>query len=478
MISDVFIRRPVTSIVISLLILLVGILAMMNLPVTQYPDITPPVVSVSGNYTGADALTVEQTVATPVETQINGTPGMMYMSSNSTSTGQMQMNVTFEVGTDVNIATLDVQNRVSIAEPRLPEEVRRLGMVVRKRNPSIMMVVGIYSPKGSHGVEYLDNYTNIFVRDALLRVPGVGDINALGQDFSMRIWLKPDKLAQYSISAKEITAAIQEQNLQVAAGTVGAMPQFNSQTFEYPITVNGRLQTQEEFENIIVRTNPKDGSLVYLKDVARIDFGRFDYGRFSAINGKPAAMLLIYQAPGSNALATAEGVYAALDELKAAFPSDVDYVVSFESVSVVEVSIEEVVHTLVEALILVTIVVFMFLQSWRATLVPVLAIPVSIIGTFIFFIPLGFTINTLTLFGFVLAIGIVVDDAIVVVEAVQHYIDHEKLSAKDATRKAMKDITAPVIAIALILAAVFIPVGFIPGIVGRLYQLLPLLYLC
>jgi HAE1 family hydrophobic/amphiphilic exporter-1 len=468
MISDVFIRRPVTSIVISLLILLVGILAMMNLPVTQYPDITPPVVSVSGNYTGADALTVEQTVATPVETQINGTPGMMYMSSNSTSTGQMQMNVTFEVGTDVNIATLDVQNRVSIAEPRLPEEVRRLGMVVRKRNPSIMMVVGIYSPKGSHGVEYLDNYTNIFVRDALLRVPGVGDINALGQDFSMRIWLKPDKLAQYSISAKEITAAIQEQNLQVAAGTVGAMPQFNSQTFEYPITVNGRLQTQEEFENIIVRTNPKDGSLVYLKDVARIDFGRFDYGRFSAINGKPAAMLLIYQAPGSNALATAEGVYAALDELKAAFPSDVDYVVSFESVSVVEVSIEEVVHTLVEALILVTIVVFMFLQSWRATLVPVLAIPVSIIGTFIFFIPLGFTINTLTLFGFVLAIGIVVDDAIVVVEAVQHYIDHEKLSAKDATRKAMKDITAP--AIALILAAVFIPVGFIPGIVGRLYQ--------
>jgi HAE1 family hydrophobic/amphiphilic exporter-1 len=220
MISDVFIKRPVTSIVISLLILLVGILAMMNLPVTQYPDITPPVVSISGNYTGADAQTVEQTVATPVETQVNGTPGMMYMSSNSTSTGQMQMNVTFEVGTDVNIATLDVQNRVSIAEPRLPEEVRRLGMVVRKRNPSIMMVVGIYSPKGSHTVEYLDNYTNIFVRDALLRVPGVGDINALGQDFSMRVWLKPDKLAQYSIGAREITAAIQEQNLQVRYATV------------------------------------------------------------------------------------------------------------------------------------------------------------------------------------------------------------------------------------------------------------------
>ncbi|PRY12002.1 HAE1 family hydrophobic/amphiphilic exporter-1 [Pontibacter ummariensis] len=470
MISDVFIRRPVTSIVISLVIVLVGVLAMMNLPVTQYPDISPPTVSVSANYTGADAQTVEQTVATPVETQINGTPGMAYITSTNTSTGQMNMTVTFEVGTDIDIATLDVQNRASIAEPSLPEEVRRLGVTVRKRNPSIMMVIGIFSPEGTHDIEFLDNYTNIFVRDALLRVPGVGDINALGQDFSMRVWLKPDKLAQYGISASQITAAIQEQNLQVAAGTVGAKPQYDTQAFQYPITVRGRLQTQEEFENIVVRTNPEDGSLVYLRDVARIEFGRFDYGRSATINGNPSAILLLYQAPGSNALETAEGVYAALAELKEAFPADVDFVVSFETVSVVQVSINEVVHTLVEALILVIIVVFLFLQSWRATLVPILAIPVSIIGTFIFFIPLGFTINTLTLFGFVLAIGIVVDDAIVVVEAVQHYIDHERLSAKEATRKAMKDITAPVVAIALILAAVFIPVGFIPGIVGRLYQ--------
>lgn len=470
MISDIFIRRPVTSIVISLVIVLVGVLAMMNLPVTQYPNITPPVVSITGNYTGADAQTVEQTVATPVETQVNGTPGMAYMSSNSTSTGQMRMNVTFEVGTDIDIATLDVQNRVSIAEPSLPEAVRRLGLVVRKRNPSIMMVVGIYSPKGTHDIQFLDNYTNIFVRDALLRVAGVGDINAIGQDFSMRIWLQPDKLAQLGLSSRDVSAAIQEQNMQVAAGTVGAMPQYNTQAFEYPITVNGRLTNQEEFENIIVRSNPADGSLVYLRDVARIEFGQFDYGRFSAVNGNPSTMLLIYQAPGSNALATAEGVYAALDELKASFPADVDYKVSFESVSVVETSIEEVVKTLIEALILVILVVFLFLQSWRATLVTILAIPVSIIGTFIFFIPLDFTINTLTMFGFVLAIGIVVDDAIVVVEAVQHNIDHERLSAKEATRKAMKDITAPVIAIALILAAVFIPVGFIPGIVGRLYQ--------
>ncbi|TXK26567.1 multidrug efflux RND transporter permease subunit [Pontibacter qinzhouensis] len=470
MISDVFIRRPVTAIVISIVIVLVGVLAMMNLPVTQYPDISPPVVSVSAIYTGADAQTVEQTVATPVETQINGTPGMAYITSTNTSTGQMNMSVTFEIGTDIDIATLDVQNRASIAEPSLPEEVRRLGVTVRKRNPSIMMVIGIFSPNKTHNIQYLDNYTNIYVRDALLRVNGVGDINALGQDFSMRVWLKPDKLAQYSISTNEITAAIQEQNLQVAPGTVGAMPQYDTQAFQYPITVQGRLQNQEEFGNIIVRTNPTDGSLVYLRDVARIEFGRFDYGRSSTINGNPSAMLLLYQAPGSNALETADGIYATLEELKKSFPADVDYVVSFETVSVVQVSINEVVNTLIEALILVILVVFLFLQSWRATLVCILAIPVSIIGTFVFFIPLDFTINTLTLFGFVLAIGIVVDDAIVVVEAVQHYIDHERLSAKEATRKAMKEITAPVIAIALILAAVFIPVGFIPGIVGRLYQ--------
>ncbi|MCE7058007.1 multidrug efflux RND transporter permease subunit [Algoriphagus sp. AGSA1] len=470
MISDVFIKRPVTAMVISIVIVLVGVLAILNLPVTQYPDITPPVVSVSANYTGADAQTVEQTVATPIETQVNGTPGMAYISSNNTSTGQMQMNVTFEVGTDIDIATLDVQNRVSIAEPSLPEAVRRLGVTVRKRNPSIMMVLSITSPEGTHDSKFLSNYANIFIKDALLRVNGVGDITAIGQDFSMRVWLKPDKLAQYGITSREVTAAIQEQNLQVAAGTVGSMPQYDTQAFEYPITVNGRLERAEEFDDIILRTNPEDGSLVYLKDVARIELGQFDYGRYSTLDGEEAAILLIYQAPGSNALETAEGVYAALEELKKSFPTDMAYTVPFESVSVVEVSINEVMHTFVEALILVIVVVFLFLQSWRATLVPVLAIPVSIIGTFIFFPLLGFTINTLTLFGFVLAIGIVVDDAIVVVEAVQHYIDSRKISAKEATRLAMKDITAPVIAIALILAAVFIPVGFIPGIVGRMYQ--------
>jgi HAE1 family hydrophobic/amphiphilic exporter-1 len=470
MIADTFIKRPVTAIVISIVLVLVGILAMMNLAVGQYPEISPPTVQVTGTYTGADAQTVEQTVATPVEVQVNGTPGMTYINTNNTSSGQMSMTVNFEVGTDINIAALDVQNRVGIAQPTLPQEVQRLGLTVRKRNPSILMLVALYSPKGTHDITFLDNYTNVYVKDALLRAKGVGDIFTRADDFSMRIWLKPDKLAQMGVTADDIRAALAEQNAQITAGSVGAPPQQTGQTFEYNIFTKGRLSTPEEFGNIVVKTRPSDGSLVYLKDVARVALGKFNYSGNNYVDGKRAAYLLVYQAPGSNALETAANVTEAMEQLKKQFPQDVEYVVPFESVSVVKVSIEEVLHTLIEALILVVIVVFLFLQSWRATLIPVLAIPVSIIATFIFFIPLGFTINTLTLFGFVLAIGIVVDDAIVVVEAVQHNIDHEKMTPRDATAQAMKEISGPVIAIALILAAVFVPVGFIPGIVGRLYQ--------
>lgn len=470
MIAETFIKRPVTAIVISLVIVIVGLLAMSTLPIGQYPEITPPTVQITGTYTGADAQTVEQTVATPVEVQVNGTPGMTYLTSNSTSNGQMSMTANFEVGTDINIATLDVQNRVSIAAPTLPQEVQRLGLTVRKRNPSILMLVALYSPKGTHSVTFLDNYTNVFLKDALGRTKGVGDIFTRADDFSMRVWLKPDKLAQLGIAAADVTAALQEQNLQVAAGTVGAPPQRSAQTFEYTVFVKGRLVKPEEFGNVIIKTNPANGTVVYLKDVARIELGKFNYTGNSFVDGKRASYLLVYQAPGSNALSTAEGVYAQLEQLKKQFPADVDYVVPFESVTVVQVSVHEVIITLAIALTLVIVVVYLFLQSWRATLIPVLAIPVSIIGTFIFFIPLGFTINTLTLFGFVLAIGIVVDDAIVVVEAVQHYMDEQGMSPADATLHAMGDISAPVIAIALILAAVFVPVGFIPGIVGRLYQ--------
>lgn len=470
MIADTFIKRPVTAIVISIVIVIVGLLALYNLPVSQYPSISPPVVQVTGNFTGADAQTVEQTVTTPIETQINGTPGMAFMQGNSTSDGRSTINVTLDVGTNVDIAALDIQNRVGIASPSLPDDVRRLGLTTRKRNPSILMLVAMYSPNGTHNVTFVDNYTNIFIKDALLRVKGVGDIFTRADDFSMRIWLQPDKLAQLGLTPGDIVSALQEQNLQIAAGAVGSSPQSSSQAFEYSVFTNSRLTSEDQFANIIVRTKPEDGSIVYLKDVARIQLGKFSYASNSFVDGKRASYLLVYQAPGSNAVETAEGITRAMEQLKKSFPKDIDYVVPFESVSVVKVSIEEVVHTLLIALLLVVLVVFLFLQNWRATLIPVLAIPVSIIGTFALFIPLGFTVNTLTLFGFVLAIGIVVDDAIVVVEAVQHYIDDQGLSAKEATQRAMKDISGPVVAIALILAAVFVPVGFIPGIVGRLYQ--------
>ena len=396
MIAETFIRRPVTAIVASLVIVLVGLLAMRSLPIGQYPEITPPTVSVSGSYIGADAQTVEQTVATPVEVQVNGTPGMTYLQSNNTSNGQMAMTVNFEVGTNINIAALDVQNRVGIATPSLPQEVQRLGLTVRKRNPSILMLVAMFAPKGTHNTTFLDNYANVFVKDALLRTKGVGDIVSRADDFSMRLWLKPDKLAALGITAADIQTALAEQNAQIAAGSIGAPPAQQGQSFEYIVTVQGRLATVAQFNNVIVKTRPQDGSLVYLKDVARVELGKFNYANNSYVDGKRASYLLVYQAPGANALATYDNVVETMNQLKKQFPADLDYIVPFESASVVKVSINEVVHTLLEALGLVVVVVFLFLQNWRSTLIPVLAIPVSIIGSFIAFIPLGFTINTLT----------------------------------------------------------------------------------
>src|SRR3569833_3407153 len=470
MIANTFIKRPVTAIVISIVLVITGTVCILLLPIDQYPDITPPVVQVNGQFIGADAQTVEQTMATPIEEQVNGSPGMEYMQSNSTNNGAMQLNVTFKIGTNIDVAALDVQNRVSIATPLLPAAASRLGLTVRAGNPSMLMMVALYSPHDTHNITFLDNYTNIFIQDALLRVTGVGTISRFTDDFSIRIWMNPQKMAAYSIEPADIIAALNAQNVQVAAGTAGIPPQAPTQTYELGILVNGRLSTVPEFENIIVKNNPSKGELVYLKDVARVELGKFTFSSNSFVDGKRASYLQIYQAPGSNALETANGVYAELAKLKQTFPADVAYSVPFESVTVVKVSMEDVVGTLLKTLGLVGMVVFVFLQNWRSTLIPILAIPVSIFGTFCFFIPLGFTINTLTMFGFVLAIGIVVDDAIIVVEAVQHYIDHDKMSAKEATYQAMKDISAPVVAIALILAAVIVPVGFIPGIVGRLYQ--------
>jgi HAE1 family hydrophobic/amphiphilic exporter-1 len=470
MIAETFINRPVTAIVIAIILIVTGILSALNLPVCQYPDISPPVVQVSATYPGADALTVEQAVATPVEEQVNGVPGMDYMQSNSTAAGTMSLNVTFKVGTNVDIAALDVQNRVSVATPILPTAVQRLGLTVRKRNPGIMMLVAIYSPKQTHSIEFLDNYTNIFIRDALLRVKGVGDIFTRTDAFSMRIWLNPDKMASLGVTNSDITSAVQEQNQEIAPGAIGRPPQPANQPFELSLLINSRLNNPKEFENIIIKTNPEDGSIVYLKDVARVELGKYNYSGYSYVDEKRASYLLIFQEPGSNSLETAKGIYSEMQRLSESFPSDVAYMVPFEAISVVKTSIKEVVKTLIQALILVVLVVFLFLQNWRTTLIPIVAIPVSIIGSFVFFIPLGFTVNTLTLFGFVLAIGIVVDDAIIVVEAVQRYIDEQHLTPRDAALRAMQDMSGPVIAIALVLAAVFIPVGFIPGIVGKLYQ--------
>ncbi|WP_142688546.1 efflux RND transporter permease subunit [Chitinophaga polysaccharea] len=469
MISKTFIERKNTTIVIAIIIVIVGLICMFNLPIAQLPDIAPPVTDVRANYVGANSTTVEETVTTPIENQVNGTPGAMYIQSVSANDGSMSITVSFKLGTNPDIATLDVQNRVSLALPSTPDEVRRVGVTVKKRSNDMLMVIALNSPKGKHSREFLDNYLNIYLKPELARVAGVGDVNAFSQDYSMRIWLNPDKMAALGLTAGDIARAITEQNQQVPAGSVGAAPMRSTQAFEYTVSVKGRLATTEEFGNVVVATS-QNGSLVRLRDVARIDLGSFTYAIEAKADGKTGSGMAIYLAPGANALDVNDLVMKKMEEMSKRFPDDVQWLVPFESTSFVKISIEEVIETFVEALILVVIVVFVFLQNWRATIIPILVIPISLIGTFIFFQLLGFSINTLTLFGFVLAIGIVVDDAIVVVEAVQHHIDANLMSPREATFKAMSEVQGPVIAIALILAAVFVPVAFIPGVSGRLYQ--------
>ncbi|HEY4336321.1 MAG TPA: efflux RND transporter permease subunit, partial [Puia sp.] len=412
MIANTFIKRPVTAIVIAVVLIISGTICIFNLAVDQYPNISPPSVSINGQYTGADAQTVEQTVAIPIEEQVNGSPGMEYMQSTNTNTGNMNVSVTFEVGTNVHIAALNVQNRVGIAAPLLPSVVSKLGLTVRARNPDQLMMVAVYAPKGTHNITFLDNYTNIFISDALLRVPGVGDIQVRADQFSMRVWLDPEKMASYGLMPKDVTAALNAQNVYVAAGAVGAPPQQSSQSYELNVLPNGQLQKASDYEKVVVKTIPdsaqRGGRLVYLKDVGRVELGKFTFSGNSFVDGNRASFLMVYQAPGSNALQTAENVFAELERLKKFFPPDVDYKVPFESVTIIKTSINEALSTLLKALGLVALVVFLFLQNLRSTMIPILAIPVSILGCFCFFIPLGFTINTLTMFGFVLAIGIVV----------------------------------------------------------------------
>jgi len=467
--SKFFIRRPIVAMVISIVMVIVGVVSMVSLPTAQFPNIVPPEILVQATYPGADAKTLEQSVATPIEQQMNGVDNMDYMYSTSASNGQMQLHVDFGVNTDANIDQVLSQLRVSQAQSQIPAEVNTAGITVLKSPTAPLMLIGIYSPKGTYDGQFLANYSYINLADQLNRVYGISRVQVFGSDkYAMRIWVKPDQLAKLGITVPQITAAMQTQNNVNPAGQIGGEPIPSGQVFTYTVRTQGYLTTPEEFGNIILRAN-QDGSVVRLKDVARIELGAQTYSLGARYNGKPSAILALYQLPGSNAVQAAQQVRDTMKQLSAKFPQDLSYVVSLDTTLAVTAGIHEIVKTLFEALVLVVLVVYIFLQGWRATLIPLLAVPVSLIGTFAVFPLLGFSINTLSLFGLVLAIGLVVDDAIVVVEAVEHHIEHG-LSPRDAAYKAMEQVASPVIAIALILAAVFIPTAFIPGITGRLYQ--------
>jgi HAE1 family hydrophobic/amphiphilic exporter-1 len=464
-----FINRPIVAIVIAIITVIGGVVAMAKLPVAQLPDIVPPQISVSAVYTGADALTIEQSVATPLEQQMNGVDNMIYMMSTNANDGTMTLKVTYDIGTNVDIDQVNTQNRVSQASPNLPTSVNQYGVTVKKMMGLPLLVLSVYSPNGAYNGQFLGNYATININDALLRVPGVGQVTNFGAaDYAMRIWVKPDQLTKLGLTVTDLNNAIQQQSAVNPAGQIGAEPAPKGQQFTYAVRAPGRLINAEDFGNIIVRQNP-DGSTVRLKDVSRIELGSLNYQQVGRYNGKSAVIICVYQAPGSNALAVANQVKAQMTDLKTRFPQDLDYVVSLDTTIPITEGMKEISHTLLEAIVLVIIVVFLFLQNWRATLIPLLAVPVSLIGTFAIFPMLGFSINTLSLFGMILAIGLVVDDAIVVVEAVEHHIEHG-LSPKDATFKAMEEVTAPVIGIALVLSAVFIPMAALGGIKGLLNQ--------
>ena len=463
-----FIHRPIFAIVISLIIVLVGILAAFQLPIAQYPQISPPTVSVSTTYTGANAEVVNQTVAQVIEDQVNGTQGMDYMSSNSDDTGRYSLSVVFDVGTDGDMDSVKVQNNVAVANPSLPGDVQSVGVTTRKASNDMAMMISMFSPNNTFDRAFMKNYADIYFLDEVKRVNGVGDVNIFGSDYSMRIWLNPDKLAATDLTINAVISAINEQNQQAAAGTVGSMPVSQGQEKQYTGKLQGRLTTPEEFGNIILKSDG-EGGFVYLKDVARIETGQKGYNIISKYNGSPAIGFGIQLTSDANAMTTVAEVKKIVEREKAKLPPDLQVAQVFDSTDYIRESIEEVIHTFVEALLLVVIIIFIFLQSFRATIIPLLAVPVSLIGTFAAFILLDFSINTLTLFAMVLAIGLVVDDAIVVIENVEHHMG-EGLSPVDATERAMDEVQGPVVAIAFVLAAVFIPVAFLGGMTGILYR--------
>ncbi len=466
-----FLKRPIFSTVISLLILLVGGLALKALPVAQYPDLIPPQVSVTAYYPGASAQTIAETVIAPMEVQINGVENMLYMSSLAASaSGSATINVYFKLGTNPDIALVNVNNKVQLAQTQLPEDVRRQGVTVVKKSPAMLQIISLYSPDGRYDDIYLHNYMQANVVDVMKRLKGVGDCTIFGStDYSIRIWLYPDKLAQYKLTPNDVSKAVQDQNAQFAPGRVGDVPALPDTQFTWQIDTQGRLLEPEQFANVIIRAE-SDGSLLRVKDVARVELGGKDYSVITRLNGRVARMAGVYLLPGANALETGDLVEKTMAEIATRFPEGVEYGIPFDTNRFVRASIQEVVHTLIEARVLGFIVVFIFLQDWRATLIPCLAVPVSIVGTFAGMYALGYTINTLTLFGMVLAIGIVVDDAIVVLENVERIMSTEHLSPTEATAKAMGEVTGPIIAIVLVLCAVFIPVSFMGGLAGQMYK--------
>jgi multidrug efflux pump len=467
--SHFFIERPIFAMVISIVIVIAGMLAYISLPTAQYPEIAPPTVQVTATYPGADPKVVAETVATPIEEQVNGVENMLYMSSQSTADGTMTLTVTFKLGTDLDIAQVLVQNRVAIATPQLPQEVRNLGVTVQKQSPDLMMVVHLISPNGTYDQAYISNYAFLQIRDPLSRLDGIGNVNVFGaREYSMRVWLDPNRMYSRSLTTDDIIAAIQAQNVQVAAGRLGAEPAPPGTELQLTINTEGRLVTPDQFGQIIVKRGD-NGEIVYLSDVSSVELGAKDYNVSSYLDGKPAVALAIFQLPGSNAVKTAHEVRALMAVLSRSFPVDLKYAIVYDPTQFIEQSVEAVIHTLFEAVVLVLIVVLVFLQTWRATIIPLLAVPVSLIGTFAVMACFGFSLNNLSLFGLVLAIGIVVDDAIVVVEAVEHNIELGMLP-KEATQKAMDQVGGAVVAIAVVLSAVFIPTAFITGITGQFYR--------
>src|ERR1051325_2958736 len=467
--SEFFVRRPIVAIVIALLMTLIGGVCILALPVAQYPQIAPPEIQVQTHYTGADALTIQQSVAAPMEQQMSGVDNMNYMYSINANSGDIRLIVNFDVATDANIDHVLTQLRVAQAQSQLPADVNNYGVTVKKSTTAPLMLLALYSPKGTYDGIFLANYGYINLVDQLTRVPGISNVQVFGAgQYAMRLWVKPDQLAKLGITVPDIITAVQKQNNVNPAGQVGGEPIPSGQKFTYTVRAQGRLQTPEEFGEIVVRANP-DGSFVRVKDIARIDLGAQTYNLRGRLNGQPAAILALYQLPGTNAVKAAQSVRKLMTEAKQRFPADMDYAVSLDQTLSVTEGISEILKTLFEALALVVLVVFIFLQGWRATLIPLCAVPVSLVGTFVLFPLFGFSINTLSLFGLVLAIGLVVDDAIVVVEAVERHIE-EGMAPKEAALQAMREISGPVIGIAMVLAAVFVPTAFIPGITGRLYQ--------